>query len=104
MKRVWCADVQPSGVAGSMSSGGSEPGTVSHGKMPSAPCVRTGKPAAATAAGLLDVWSTIKLLTTRGCVSKTRPFFCAYEVAGPGGPNMGGFDSAVLKLGVASRG
>ena len=35
------------------------------------PWVRTGKPAAATAAGLVDVWSTIRLLITRGCESTT---------------------------------
>ena len=41
------------------------------------PCERTGNDAAATAAGLSDVWSTIRLLIVRGCESKTKPFFCA---------------------------
>jgi len=39
--------------------------------------VRTGNAAAATAAGLFEVWSTIKLLIVRGSESKTEPFFCA---------------------------
>ena len=34
----------------------------------------TGNPAAATAAGLVEVWSTIRLLIVRGCESmKTLP-------------------------------
>ena len=37
-------------------------------------------PAAATAAGLVGVWSTIRLLTTRGCESTTVPFFWVYDV------------------------
>src|SRR3954447_8566435 len=36
-------------------------------------CVRTGNPAAATAAGLVEVWSTMRLLIVRGCESTTSP-------------------------------
>ena len=50
---------------------------VVQGTTPGLPWVRTGKPAAATAAGLVEVWSTIRLLITRGCESMTEPFFCA---------------------------
>ena len=44
---------------------------------PGLPWVRTGNAAAAIAAGLVEVWSTIRLLTVRGCESTTKPFFCA---------------------------
>ena len=37
------------------------------------------------AAGLAEVWSTIRLLMTRGSESMTDPLVCAYDV-GPGGP------------------
>ena len=54
------------------------------GTTPALPWVRTGKPAAATAAGLVEVWSTIRLLTVRGWESKTAPLVCAYDGwAGP---------------------
>ena len=67
------------------------------------PWVLTGKPAAAIAAGFVDVWSTMRLLTVRGCESKTLPFFCWYEeVSCP--PNPGGAGSASLKGGCVSRG
>ena len=52
----------------------------SHGTTPSLPCDRTGNPAAATAAGFADVWSTIRLLTMRGWESKTFPAVCVYDV------------------------
>jgi hypothetical protein len=59
---------------------------------------RTGKPAAATAAGLSDVWSTIRLLITRGCASKTFPDFWVYVEVGtaglPGPKNPAGTPSA----------
>ncbi|MDT4890641.1 hypothetical protein FQZ97_1275090 [compost metagenome] len=44
-------------------------------KMPSRPGLSTGSapPLASTAAGLLAVWSTIRLLMVRGCESITRP-------------------------------
>ena len=37
-----------------------------HGATPGFPCVLTGKPAAETAAGFVEVWSTIRLLMSRG--------------------------------------
>ncbi len=55
------------------------------------------------AAGFVEVWSTMRLLTKRGWLSKTLPFFWAYDVA-TGGPNSGGFASAARKSGVVSRG
>ena len=51
-------------------------GSVVQGNTPGLPCVRTGNPAAATAAGLVEVWSTIRLLIVRGWESKTLPVFC----------------------------
>ena len=65
--------------AGTAATGGSASGSgsVVHGTTPGLPWVLTGNPAAAMAAGLVEVWSTIRLLTTRGSVSKTLPFFCA---------------------------
>ena len=75
MKSVSWDGVQ---LAGTALTGGS---TVSSGSWCTAGrrgCrVLTGNPAAAMAAGLVDVWSTTRLLTTRGSVSKTLPFFCA---------------------------
>ena len=41
-------------------------GSVVHGTTPVLPWVRTGNWAAAMAAGLVEVWSTIRLLITRG--------------------------------------
>ena len=82
-------------------------GSVVQALMPRLPCVRTGEPAAAMAAGLVDVWSTIRLLTMRGSVSKTFPFFCAYdELAGPGlGPKKSvGAPCAVKNFLEPSRG
>jgi hypothetical protein len=74
-----------------------------HGKTPGLPWVRTGKPAAATAAGLDGVWSTIRLLIMRGCESVTDPVVWAYDVLGPpGAAKMLG--SAVLKSALANRG
>src|SRR5687768_18184804 len=62
--------------AGSAATGGSASGSgsVLQGTTPSLPWLRTGLPAADTAAGLVEVWSTIRLLMTRGCESKTSPF------------------------------
>jgi hypothetical protein len=48
----------------------------------------------AAAAGLLAVWSTIRLLMVRGCESITRPLVCWYEVPA----------SAVRKFGSVRRG
>src|SRR3954447_6530763 len=78
-------------------------GSVVHGTTPGLPWVRTGKPAARIAAGWVEVWSTMRLLTTRGSVSKTLPVFCLYDEEA-GGPNKGGLLSAALKSGVANRG
>src|SRR4029077_14513943 len=77
MNSVLCAAVQPAGKPGGLPPG---PGSVVHGVAEGgSPCVRTGNCAAATAAGFVDVWSTIRLLIVRGWESKTKPFFCAYE-------------------------
>ena len=61
MNSVWCDGTQP---AGTPATGGSPvgSGSVVHGHAPGLPWVRTGNPAAATAAGLVEVWSTIRLL------------------------------------------
>jgi len=90
---------------GTAATGGSASGSgsVVQGTTPGLPCVRSGNPAAAMAAGLVDVWSTIKLLITRGSLSKTLPFFCLYD-EGAGGPNKGGLASASLNTAVVSRG
>ncbi len=78
MKSVLCDGVQPAGTPGVVTAfgTGSTTGSVWHGTTPVLPCVRTGLPAAAIAAGFVEVWSTIRLLTVRGCESKTSPFFC----------------------------
>ena len=64
MNRVPPSPTHPSGVP----SGSSAEGWPSalHGTTPALPWVRTGLPAAATAAGLVAVWSTIRLLIRRG--------------------------------------
>src|SRR5471030_974895 len=60
------------------------------------------------AAGLVDVWSSIRLLIRRGCESKTLPDSCAYDVDGmmplPGPKKSVGLGSAVRKIGLVSRG
>ena len=65
--------------AGTPATGGSTvgSGSVVHGTTPVLPWVRTGNWAAAMAAGLVEVWSTIRLLITRGWESTTLPFFWA---------------------------
>jgi len=75
MNSAWCDGTQ---LAGTPSTGGTAvgSGSVVQGNSPGFPWVRTGNPAAATAAGLVDVWSTIRLLIVRGCESKTLPFVC----------------------------
>ena len=64
-------------VGGTPTTGGSTvgSGSVVHGTTPLLPWVRTGNWAAAMAAGLVEVWSTIRLLITRGWESTTLPFF-----------------------------
>ena len=72
---VWCDGTHP---AGTPSTGGSTigSGSVVQGTYRGAPgWARTGNPAAATAAGLVEVWSSIRLLITRGCESTTLPDF-----------------------------
>src|SRR3954447_7988959 len=92
MNSVSCSGTQSTGTPGEV-----------HGSTPTLPCVRTGKRAAAIAAGFVDVWSTIRLLITRGCESYTKPFFCLYdEDAWAGKP--AGAASASRKTGFVSRG
>src|SRR6476620_617710 len=69
MNRVWWSGTQPGefGGTGGVAVGRPAP----QGATPGFPWVRTGNPAAATAAGLVEVWSSIRLLITRGCESKT---------------------------------
>src|SRR6476659_6060581 len=98
MNRVWPVGVQSGGSANTGGSA-SGSGSVVHGTTPSLPWVRTGRPAAALAAGLVEVWSTIRLLTTRGSESNTFPDFWAYD-DDPGGPKPGGTSSAARKDGV----
>ncbi len=52
MNSVWCAGVQPTG---NPSPAPGALGWVVHGAVPSLPCVLTGSPAAATAAGFVSV-------------------------------------------------
>src|SRR4051795_9486889 len=105
MKSVLCDGTQSGGepttpVVGS--------GSTVHGCRPGFCCDRTGNAAAATAAGFVDVWSTTRLLITRGCESYTFPFFCAYELeALPGSPTpkkSSGRPSAGRKTGDVRRG
>src|SRR5436305_2654858 len=63
MKSVWCEGTQPAGTPSIPLIGS---GSVVHGKRPGLCCDRTGNPAAAIAAGFVDVWSTIRLLIVRG--------------------------------------
>src|SRR4051794_59771 len=107
MNSVLCDGTQ---FAGEPSTGGtaSGSGSIAHGKTPGLPWVRTGNPAAAIAAGLVEVWSTIRVLMTRGWVSKTKPFFCAYEDPGtaglPGPKKPAPTPSAVRNWAVLRRG
>src|SRR3954469_20038624 len=105
MNSVWCDGTQSAGTA---STGGTAvgSGSVVHGFRPGLPCDLTGNPAAAIAAGFVDVWSTIRLLITRGCESNTTLFgrLSVYEL-GPGvNPGIGGMSSAFRKTGDVSRG
>ncbi len=66
MKRVWPVGTQPAGTptTGGLAVGS---GSVVHGwTCPGCPGCGPGSPAAAIAAGLVDVWSTIRLLIVRG--------------------------------------
>src|SRR3954453_19040848 len=64
MNRVLCSGTQ---------SGGGRAVGAPQTNTPVLFCVRTGNPAAATAAGLVEVWSTIRLLIVRGSESTTSP-------------------------------
>src|SRR3954453_14396994 len=68
MNNVWCDGTQPAGTPPVPSGAGS----VVQGNSPGAFCVRPGNSAAAAAAGLVEVWSTIRLLTVLGCGRKDR--------------------------------
>src|SRR6476646_4239689 len=97
MNSVPPVGTQPAGAAstGGVANGS---GSVVQGNRPGLPWVRTGNPAAATAAGLVEVWSTIRLLISRGWASKTDPVLWAYDENGtaglPGPKNPGGAPSA----------
>ena len=75
MNSVPYRGVQPAGTPAVCVPGS---GSVVHGvALDGAFWVRTGFAEAATAAGFVEVWSTIRLLIRRGWESKTDPFFCA---------------------------
>src|SRR5690242_3074847 len=107
MNSVWCEGTQPAGepTTGGMAVGS---GSMVHGCNPGLPWVRIGNSAAATAAGLVDVWSTIRLLITRGWVSNTFAFATAYEEDGmagePGPKKPAGTPSAARNTGRVIRG
>ena len=76
MSNVWCDGVQPAGTPATRGTASSW-GSVVHGTAVAVPIwARTGCAAAARAAGLVEVWSTIRLLAMRGCASTTEPDFC----------------------------
>ena len=79
MNNVWCVGVHPAGTPGVVGvAGGSGDGSVVHGTAVAVGSwVRTGWPAAAMAAGFVEVWSTMRLLITRGWESRTVPLSCA---------------------------
>ena len=72
MSSVWRSGTHTTG-----SPSGPMVGGVVQTTTPSLPCDRTGNPAAATAAGFVEVWSSIRLLTMRGSESTTEPEVCA---------------------------
>ena len=84
MNRVWCDGTQPAGTRH-----GGRPRVRIGGarEQPGFPWRPDRNPAAATAAGFVDVWSTIRLLMMRGCESKTRSLLLliAGRVAGAPG-------------------
>src|SRR3954468_6405184 len=98
MNSVLCGGVQP---GGSVAAGGS----AVHAVRPVFPWVRTGCSAASTAAGFVEVWSTIRLLIVRGCETTTLLFLFAEAVGpAPGGPNGPVSSAALNPPGFASRG
>src|SRR4051794_19305794 len=92
MNSVLCSGVQPTGVFGAVQTTAVGVGS----------CDRTGDPAAEMAAGLVEVWSSIRLLTVRGCESATLPVFCLYDEAT--GPPNNDASSASLNTGEVRRG
>src|SRR4051794_6656461 len=68
MNSVLCDGTQSAGTPPSPVLGS---GSVLHGDSPGLPWDLTGNSAAAMAAGLVDVWSTIRLLIVRGWESTT---------------------------------
>ena len=76
MSRVWRSGTHP---AGSPSVPPGVVGGVVQTTTPSLPWDRIGNPAAATAAGFVEVWSTIRLLIVRGSESTTDPVVWPYE-------------------------
>ena len=98
MNSVWCDGTQPAGDA-AIGGPPSGRGRSCTGTTPGLPWVRTGNPAAATAAGLVEVWSTIRLLMTRGCESKTLPVLL--RVATSAGTGAPGRRAGGIGLGVA---
>ena len=66
---------------------------------PVLPWDRTGNSAAATAAGFVEVWSTIRLLIMRGSESTTEPVVCAYEVEVSAGVRAGRTRRAARRVG-----
>src|SRR6476659_5538016 len=107
MNSVWCEGTQTAGTPTMGSGCAVGSGSVVQGCRPGFPWVRTGKAAAAMAAGLVEVWSSIRLLMVRGCESKTKPFFCAYDedgIAGlPGPKKPAAAASAALNVGSVNR-
>src|SRR3954465_13640516 len=106
MNKVECEGTQPVGIPGV-----DVVGSVVHtpGLLGPWSCERTGKVAAATAAGFCAVWSATRLLMRRGWVSKTSPFFCGYDVGSvppalPTPNSPAGFFSARRKSGSVNRG
>src|SRR5439155_26034266 len=78
MNSVLCDGVQPSGTPSTCGTAVGS-GSVVHGTAVALVlCERCGCPDAATAAGFVEVWSTIRLLATRGWESTTMlpRFFC----------------------------
>ena len=103
MKSVLCDGMQPSGTP---STGGTAVGfgSVVHGSTPLLPWVRTGWPAAATAAGFVEVWSTIRLLIDARLRVEDVALSSACSDDGPGGPKPGGTGSASRKFFAERRG
>src|SRR3954452_3973068 len=103
MNSVLCSGVQP---AGSVGAGGSAVHAITRSGFA---CVRTGLAATSTAAGLVEVWSSIRFEISRGWVSNTMlpDRWFAYVLDGtaglPGPKKPAATPSAVRKLGEVRR-